>query len=507
VCAFYRPQAFPLDDIDYLFSYGDTGPNEQFGIGIANLEGVDYIDNIFNSASIPEDHVHARRSNLNTWQHLCAVYDGTDSLLYYNGQLMSTQARALDTVPNDARIGSIYSSGQYFSGDIDDVRIYNKALSAFEIRQIAVQVPAGLVAHYDFTNDRNDVSGFGQNLSNNGANLGDDRFGVANNAATFGGADYFETTMNGLPTGNAARTVCAWARPTALTAGFSRLAMYGTATLTGAFGLGVNNARYFSLNGAANLIFLQAPPLNTWRHLCVTFTGSPGDFERLYLDGNSVASQAVALSTGTGGVLRIGRALDVTDFFTGSLDDVRIYNRALDTNEIQALVTQPNKRMQLSGSTVPGDMGGSNPGIGGADQLCPSGYKAMIVDGINRRACTTPNCVTNGLEDNIDWVLRPNITYVTNPARLPIFTADWNSVWNFAGTAPTGGNLINQISISSYEVWTGLTANWLVANFDCGDWFGGSDGAYGKSDATNGVLNNNGTASCTDSKYLYCVEQ
>jgi hypothetical protein len=285
--------------------------------------------------------------------------------------------------------------------------------------------------------------------------------------------------------------------------------MYGTSA--NAFGSGMDSGRFFSLNGTADLIFTQAPPLNTWRHLCVTFTGSPGNLERLYLDGNSVASQAVGLSTGTGGVLRIGRALDVTDFFTGSLDDVRIYNRALGTNEIQALVTQPNKRMQLSGSTVPGDMGGSNPGIVGADQLCPSGYKAMIVDGANRRACTTANCVTSGLAENIDWVLRPNVTYVTNPAGLPIFTADWNSVWNFAGTAPTGGSLFNQISILSQPVWTGLTANWLVANsfgdLDCGDWFGGSDGAYGISDATTGALNNYGTASCAESKYLYCVEQ
>lgn len=516
VCAFYRPQTLPTNAIRYVFSYGTGGTSEQFGIGIAHESGVSYLDNIFNSPSITSDHVYAYTSHINTWQHLCAVYTGTTSQLYYNGAQMSTNTRALNTLSGTARIGAIYGDGQYFVGDIDDVRVYNKALSQKEIRMIAMQVPAGLVARYDFTNDRDDTSGFGQDLNNNGANLGTDRFGIANNAAAFGGSASMDVTTNILPTGNAARTICAWTRPTNLFNGpFSEVVMYGTAANGWGFGMdasgGLPAGRIFILNAIADLIYARPHGLSIWRHVCATYDGTT---ERLYVEGSSVTSQVISLNTVSGSIVVGLGTFGGSDYFNGNIDDIQIYNRALTNAEIQILQRQPNKRIQLSGPTVQGDMGGSPSGIVGADQRCPVGYKAMIVDGTNRRACTTANCA-GGMAEHIDWVLRPNITYVTNPAGLTVFTADWNSVWNFAGTPPTGGNFVNEIFNSSQATWTGLNGTWQVANsgsdLDCGNWgsaFVGDAGAFGR---TNGLGANaifNSTSTCDDAgNYLYCVQQ
>ena len=74
---------------------------------------------------------------LNTWNHLAATYDGTTLILYVNGNRVgSLTVRGSITVTSQAlRIGgSTALSSRYFSGRIDEVLIYNRALSQAEIQ-------------------------------------------------------------------------------------------------------------------------------------------------------------------------------------------------------------------------------------------------------------------------------------------------------------------------------------------------------------------------------------
>ena len=69
---------------------------------------------------------------LNRWVHFAHVHDGTRTKIYGNGALIVDVARTLNTTNTVTfRIGD-YSSAQ-FNGLIDDVRLYNRALSATEI--------------------------------------------------------------------------------------------------------------------------------------------------------------------------------------------------------------------------------------------------------------------------------------------------------------------------------------------------------------------------------------
>jgi len=78
---------------------------------------------------------------LNTWTHIATTYDGTVQKFYVNGILVGTAnplvAPSLNTIvqSNGAiRIGGNASStGEFFQGLIDEVRVYNRALSASEI--------------------------------------------------------------------------------------------------------------------------------------------------------------------------------------------------------------------------------------------------------------------------------------------------------------------------------------------------------------------------------------
>jgi hypothetical protein len=72
----------------------------------------------------------------NTWAHLAATYNGATVRLYVNGvQVASrTQSGTIASSTNPLQIGGDSIYGQYFAGRIDEVRIYNRALSVTEIQ-------------------------------------------------------------------------------------------------------------------------------------------------------------------------------------------------------------------------------------------------------------------------------------------------------------------------------------------------------------------------------------
>jgi chitodextrinase len=72
----------------------------------------------------------------NTWTHLAETFDGSTIRLYVNGvQVGSTALNGtLLTSTNPLEIGSDHIYGQYFQGTIDEVRIYNVALTPTQIQ-------------------------------------------------------------------------------------------------------------------------------------------------------------------------------------------------------------------------------------------------------------------------------------------------------------------------------------------------------------------------------------
>jgi hypothetical protein len=80
----------------------------------------------------------------NTWTHVAATYDGTRIRFYVGGVLVASQAAAGSYQVNTSPlwIGGNAVYGEHFKGKLDDVRVYNRALSAAEIQQdMASPVP------------------------------------------------------------------------------------------------------------------------------------------------------------------------------------------------------------------------------------------------------------------------------------------------------------------------------------------------------------------------------
>jgi hypothetical protein len=81
---------------------------------------------------------------VNIWSHLASTYDGVTLRLYVNGAQVATKSvsGSIRVTADALTFGSDPFYGQYLSGRIDDIRIYNRSLTAAEI-QADMNTPVG----------------------------------------------------------------------------------------------------------------------------------------------------------------------------------------------------------------------------------------------------------------------------------------------------------------------------------------------------------------------------
>jgi len=110
------------DDIDYAIKRLFTGEVE-FSVGQLGSEPL----SVQSQANIP----------LNEWSHVAVCLDGSKASIYINGQRDSSSNYA-ERVPRGDYwlvVGSLRASTRFYNGLIDDVRIYDQALSEEESRR------------------------------------------------------------------------------------------------------------------------------------------------------------------------------------------------------------------------------------------------------------------------------------------------------------------------------------------------------------------------------------
>jgi len=100
--------------------------------------------------------------NANQWYHIAAVKNQNNRKLYINGAEYNLSGTSLNVTSNNnpLRIGSDYSS-RFFSGRIDEVRLWNIARTSEEVNQFIDQNlignEDGLVAYYTFDEGSGDT--------------------------------------------------------------------------------------------------------------------------------------------------------------------------------------------------------------------------------------------------------------------------------------------------------------------------------------------------------------
>ncbi|MFC1462713.1 LamG-like jellyroll fold domain-containing protein [Verrucomicrobiota bacterium] len=346
--------------------------------------------------------------NDHQWHHVVVSIDegaSTEGTMYIDGVPVGTRdSFTLSIDPSEAlQIGK--KLARQFDGDMDGLRIYDRALSSGEVLELYnTGANPDLVLHYTFDND-------------SGTDVWD-RSGHGNHGYTVGTINY-ENSIDGLaprftskntyivtPSTNLNMdgwngvTVSAWVK---LKADGSRNRVMGRGGLsnedTGGFALGMGGAIFgsptwnhsgaFSVYTNAPAAVSARPPqlvhgthpeLDRWYHFVGTYDGT---YTRFYFDGDEAAvttnstSRPVSDTPGTKFVIgNVGKLPQMTwsdYFFNGVIDEVRIYKMALQPQEVAELYAAPTDNsiiLTVAGApaayseSAPYDYGASSASVG-----------------------------------------------------------------------------------------------------------------------------------------------
>lgn len=229
------------------------------------------------------------------------------------------------------------------------------------------QIPtSGLVGHFPFNGNANDASSSGNNGTVSGASLTSDRFGNPNSAYSFNGSSNYIKVDNTKNLSNDTYTYSVWINPTVLpTSGkFAYFLDIGTESFGSiSYGqtLGFNNS-YFGYTGWAastskssnpnttNRTDLSILPLvDKWYHVVLTRDNTK---LRLFVNNLLVTESSTGASTAysSPNSLYLGNRslLDAGAYFNGKLDDIRLYNRVLTSQEIDNLYNENTCTQKVS---------------------------------------------------------------------------------------------------------------------------------------------------------------
>jgi Concanavalin A-like lectin/glucanases superfamily/Domain of unknown function (DUF4185) len=203
--------------------------------------------------------------------------------------------------------------------------------------------PNGLIVSYAFdeasgTTVASDSSGNGINARlMNGPTLVTGKYG---NALKLDGVDDYGSVLSvgSLPAYNTAQTISLWYRVVTNPTGTQQLIVLQNLNNT-ALQLEFRNGMLGVGGwGGSSLVRTAPPTANTWHHLAYTFDGTT---HRLYVDGTLQTTSTTAPQPGTPNQIYFGTYSGLNEFFSGQLDDVRVYSGALSEAAIQADMKTP----------------------------------------------------------------------------------------------------------------------------------------------------------------------
>ena len=191
----------------------------------------------------------------------------------------------------------------------------------------------GLIAYYPFNGNANDESGNGNNGTVNGAVLATGRKGGANHAYEFtkGEDDYI--SIDGV--GHLAYiSISLWGK--VISGSNMGWVSKGQGSTQGDYSMKSSTNIAVTTNGTINI--QGNATLTDWNHVVYTYDGANA---RLYINSVLVdTSTSIASLDNNFSSIRLGQYYNSGFSLNGYLDDARIYNRALDQDEIDLLFAE-----------------------------------------------------------------------------------------------------------------------------------------------------------------------
>ena len=283
---------------------------------------------------------------LNSWHHVAVVLDSTNQQtnMYIDGVLCSQTAYTLERGGTTGSLVIGATGGNSFKGNIDDVRIYDRALDNIGVKTLADyrDPSSGLVGHWKFDEEAGDVAYDSAKDSLNGDLVGDtnwDADGKLGGSIYLDGQGDYVSIGDELDLVGSDMTISAWIRTEEWgfagivsklgSGGNYRVALHNSDA--GLFGQVKTNPAVYQSFFALDTDMT----LNSWHHVAVVLD-STNQQTNMYIDGVLCSQTAYTLERGgTTGSLVIGATGG--NSFKGNIDDVRIYDRALDDVDVEFL--------------------------------------------------------------------------------------------------------------------------------------------------------------------------
>ncbi len=298
----------------------------------------------------------------NEWIHIVGTRDEEgNKQLYYNGVLQNEHSTPGNPLDSDASliIGALEPGSRHLDGEMENLRVWNKALSEDEIIEL-IQTPPeeedieamkqnGLIAYWaarsieddqliDLTGNGNDGTFGAFEIDESHLSFtpdkgipfdGESNYGVLENPGLFEIDDitieawvYLDPIMHDLNLSNRGIVGRGGAG--------EYFSMYG--------GSHYGNRLHMAVEEAGDAA-APMPPAEMWVHVCGTFDM---DFLKLYYNGVQVDDMdAFGIIPWGEAPLYIGALSEEGGLFEGQLDNIRIWDRALTQEEIQDLLGTP----------------------------------------------------------------------------------------------------------------------------------------------------------------------
>ncbi|MEI6823215.1 MAG: FISUMP domain-containing protein [Bacteroidota bacterium] len=420
------------------------------------------------------------------WHFATFVFSNPIMKLYVDGVLKNTVNFVGSVLSSGnwpqggVKIGVFYiPQNGYFNGCLDDIRIYNRAISQTEIDSLyheggwplqPVNLNTGLVAYYPFNGNANDASGNGNNGTVYGATLTADRFGNANSAYSFNGNGNYIEIPNSNSLNSNSFTINIWINDANLSSCWK--AIIAKTDHSNAYnfsyliGLNPSNNCYNSISNSYCIYnydlnhsysehgFAEGDPSsisnNTW--VMITKSISSTGIFKAYINGVLVNTLQLDLYVPCQSYLstiRIGQWWEGDpQWWTGFMDDLRFYNRTLSQTEIDSLYHVGGWPMQTQQSAVY-DIDGN--GYDTVNIGTQTWLKQNLKTTHYRNGDAIPNVTDNTAWSNLTTGAYCNYNNDTNIAATYGRLYNWYTVSDTRNLCPTGWH------VPTDGEWTTLT--------------------------------------------------
>ncbi len=286
-----------------------------------------------------------------TWHHIVVEGDGENAHLWVDGAIVAIATFDSATLSSlsankDTAIGSLASDySTLFNGSIDDVKIFNISLTDEQIEALYWEkkdVRDGLVAEWTF--DENSTTQEDTSAYNNTGVASNALFtadGKGRGALIFNGASSTMPVTMSSPSALTLTngTFSAWARPN----GGGNIVLLSNSS-DGAMRLYANGSNFYAGSGSSGVYGASEYGVESWYHVVGVFNSTT---VALYVNGVSQGSNTHANTMPlTPSSLRIGSDAG-SEYFNGTIDEVRIYNRSLDDSEVLLLFNRSYEKHAL----------------------------------------------------------------------------------------------------------------------------------------------------------------